>query len=79
MESFRCEKCGNIFQSEGDVIDYNSPVYGPCSKKVAGCPDCGIISDEYRAPKQAKSKNSSYQANVPVMNGCGSGGCCCSG
>lgn len=79
MERYKCEKCGNVFENEGEVLDYNSPIYGPCSKKVADCPDCGIRSDEYRPPKQAKAKVSGYQGAPAPMGGCAAGGCCCSG
>ncbi len=79
MEQFRCEECGIIFENKGEVLEYTSPVYGPCSKKVADCPDCGCKSDEYRPPKQAKSKSSNYRDAMPAMGGCAAGGCCCSG
>lgn len=79
MENYQCEKCGNIFERKGEVLEYNSPVYGPCSKKVADCPNCGVRSDEYRAPKQTKSKSMSYQEATPSPRGCPAGGCCCSG
>jgi hypothetical protein len=77
MERFKCEKCDVIFENEGVKIEYTSPVYGPCSKKVADCPDCGEKSDEYRAPKRIKSK--SYKDAVPSMGGCPPGGCCARG
>lgn len=79
MLQFQCEKCGTTFEDQGEVLEYNSPVYGPCSKKVADCPGCGCKSDEYRPPKQAKSKTSAYSEAMPAMGGCAQGGCCCAG
>lgn len=76
MIQFKCDGCGNQFDTHGKVLEYNSPVYGPCSKKVADCPKCGSQSDEYRAPKMSKSKSASYQEAMPSMGGCGGGGCC---
>ena len=78
MEKFQCEKCGNLFETEEKVLEYHSPVYGPCSKKVADCPQCGSKSDEYRPPKQSKAKIDFRQA-APAMGNCPAGGCCCAG
>lgn len=81
MIKFKCDNCGKAFEDKGKVLEYNSPVYGPCSKKIAGCPECGHESDEYRPPKQAKSRSAAYSGAMPSMGGCsaGGGGCCCSG
>jgi hypothetical protein len=76
MTRFQCEKCATVFENEGEVFEYTSPVYGPCSKKVADCPGCGCKSDEFRPPKNYK-KASSYMETMPAMGGCSSGGCCC--
>ncbi len=76
MEKFQCVKCDNLFETEGTVMEYHSPVYGPCSKKVAECPQCGNQSDEYRPPKQAKSK-SDFRPAAPAMGSCPAGGRCC--
>lgn len=76
MISFKCENCSSIFESKGRVYEYNSPIYGPCSKKVADCPECGSVSDEYRKPRQAKGGKPSYCSDqMAASGGCPSGGC----
>lgn len=76
MTRFQCEKCASVFENEGEVLEYTSPVYGPCSKKVADCPDCGCKSDEFRPPKNFKAAPAYHEA-MPAMGGCSTGGCCC--
>ncbi|TVR74634.1 MAG: hypothetical protein EA408_02715 [Marinilabiliales bacterium] len=76
MLQFQCESCGIKFEGQGTTHEYNSPVYGPCSKKVADCPQCGETIDEYRPPKQAKSK-SDFRPAAPAMGSCPAGGRCC--
>lgn len=69
MKEFQCRTCDRIFDAEGTMKEYMSPVYGPCSKEVAVCPDCGEEATEKIKPKQAK--NSSFSGPS-----CSSGGCC---
>jgi hypothetical protein len=65
-----------MFEGTGKVFEYSSPIYGPCSKTVEDCPKCGGTGDEYRKPKQAKSKRPSYcNEQMASSGGCQSGGC----
>lgn len=54
MERYKCEKCGNVFENEGEVLDYNSPIYGPCSKKVADCRTIFMPGKLYRVKTNKK-------------------------
>jgi hypothetical protein len=75
MTRFQCDKCQAIFENEGEVLEYTSPVYGPCSKRVAYCPGCGDKSDEYRAPKKSRTAPAYHEA-MAATGGCSSGSCC---
>ena len=74
MTQFKCLECRTLFESKGEVTEYTSPVYGPCSKRVAYCPDCGEVSDEYRSPNKFRSRSASHES-MPVIGGCASGSC----
>ena len=73
MMNFFCEKCQNLFQSEGEKIEYHSVTYGPCFKYIAICPICGEESKEYRNSSKKKTTSTEY-------TNCSSGGrCSCCG
>ena len=58
MEKFECNSCKKTFEAEGTKKEWNDPIYGPCMKFVANCPDCGAECNEYRVPvvqKQAEA------------------------
>ena len=52
---FICKTCNIVFENEGVNIEYISKIYGPCSKKIGICPDCGNECNEYFVPKAKKS------------------------
>ena len=76
---FKCYTCEVVFEAEGRKKEYMDPMYGPCSKVVADCTECGGEAIEYRDPKPQKA-GSGYSSEVapcgmtPGQAGCG----CCS-
>ena len=60
---FKCYNCWNKFEAEGYKKDYIDPIYGPCTKVAAACPECGGEASEYREPKPQKA--SSAKATAP--------------
>lgn len=70
MMKFYCDTCRNIFENEGNKIEYHSVTYGPCFKYTAICPDCGSECNEFR-PAAKKQTSSSEFSN------CSSGHCSC--
>jgi len=81
MDKFYCEKCQRIFEAMGVKKEYTSPIYGPCWKYVAQCPQCGAKCDEHRQMSSGR-KNSfdfdSYVKNLKNQGGsCNPGGGCC--
>ncbi len=39
---FVCETCKKTFEAEGTKQEWVDRTYGPCSRWVATCPDCGM-------------------------------------
>lgn len=81
MNKFKCDSCQKIFEAAGIKKEYKNPIYGPCWKRVANCPDCGIECDEFR---QKSSSKKSFDFNNYVNDlrsrgagGCNPGGGCC--
>jgi len=70
---FKCFDCNLIFEGEGSKLEYMDPTYGPCSKIVAVCPECGSSVTEYRKPKPAKGTRGGENA-CPAYH---SGSCSC--
>lgn len=68
--TFKCRSCNLVFEAEGVKVEYMSRIYGPCSKKIASCPQCKQECDEYVAPKPNKSQSN---ANSGCHGNCG---CC---
>lgn len=71
MEIYYCKKCNNKFESKGSKIEWIDSVFGPCSKLVANCSECGSECNEYNAPKQSGNK---FQNHTPPCGSC-CGGC----
>ncbi|MCM8815697.1 MAG: hypothetical protein NC931_06955 [Candidatus Omnitrophica bacterium] len=80
MNKFFCNKCQKTFEDDGKKQEYTSPIYGPCWKRVARCPDCGAECDEFRQKSSGKKTDfdfDSYVENLRSRGGCcRSGGCC---
>jgi len=71
---FKCYSCEKTFEAEGTRMEYMDPMYGPCTKMIAACPDCGGESSEYRKPKPVRNSASSPQESCPAYH---SGSCSC--
>lgn len=75
-----CQKCQKAFEAEGIKQEYTSPIYGPCWKRIAVCPDCGVECDEFRK-KSSSKKNFDFDSYVSRLRnqggGCIPGGGCC--
>jgi hypothetical protein len=59
MLKFKCTQCSSLFEAEGVKDEYLSPIYGPCWKMIAECPDCKTICDEFRVLKKEVPKTES--------------------
>lgn len=81
MSKFECEACQKIFESRGIKEERTSSIYGPCWKRVASCPDCGVECDEFRQKSSSKKKNLDFDSYVSGLRnqgrGCIPGGRCC--
>lgn len=81
MNKFYCQKCQKAFDAEGVKHEYNSPIYGPCWKRMAACPNCGLESDELNQTKSAGKKSFDFDDYVNNLRnqggGCSPGGGCC--
>lgn len=55
-KNFYCNNCEFIFSAEGQKKEYQHPIYGPCSKYVAYCPQCHKECSEKIEPKKGKPK-----------------------
>jgi hypothetical protein len=51
---FWCGKCKKTFTAEGIKKEWNDPIYGPCMKYIANCPECETVCNEYRDPSVQK-------------------------
>jgi hypothetical protein len=71
---FKCYECNAVFEGEGIRVDYKDPIYGPCSKVVLNCLQCGSECTEYRKPKPSKDSNQTEKKCPP--NHTGSCSCC---
>lgn len=71
---FYCQKCQEIFETEGVKLEYKDPIYGPCWKRVADCPDCGSKCDEFRQ-KSSSKKSFDFDSYVSGLRNRGGGGC----
>ena len=56
-ERFWCVSCKNIFEAVGNKKEWNDPIYGPCMKYIASCPECKSECDEYREPSRQKTSS----------------------
>ncbi len=71
---FRCLACHVDFESEGTRKEYHDPIYGPCAKVIAPCPECGAECGEHRSPKPRKADSSNdFSCPSAPSGGCG---CC---
>ncbi|MFC2097783.1 hypothetical protein ACFLSI_05555 [Bacteroidota bacterium] len=68
-KEFKCRKCNTTFKADPVRKEYIDPVYGPCFKFVAECPDCKQESGEYIKPKPQKANSK------PDIPSCASGSC----
>jgi hypothetical protein len=74
MKDFKCYDCGHIFKAKGQKKEYRDPIYGPCSKWVAPCPECQQEAGEF-AVKAGKGKKNSGGAPCGNYDSCS----CCGG
>ena len=81
MDKFYCQNCQKVFKAQGIKQDYTSPIYGPCWKRIAKCPDCGAECDEFRQTISTKKKSFNFDSYVKELRSRGGGcnpnqGCC---
>ncbi len=69
MIKFVCKDCNKIFEADPIKKEYFDPIFGPCSKAVAKCPDCNMECNEYIKPKPQKA------SSQPAMPSCSTGSC----
>jgi hypothetical protein len=74
VNKYKCYDCGKIFESEGQVKEYTDAIYGPCSKRIAICPDCGEESLQIKV-HAGKSKKGSDAPPCGKYDSCS----CCGG
>lgn len=72
---FVCAVCQVEFEHEGIKKEYVDPIYGPCAKTVAPCPECEAESTEYRPPKPQKANKSSDNGICSSERGPGCASC----
>ena len=81
MDKFYCQKCQKAFEAEGSKQEYTSLIYGPCWKRIAKCPDCGVACDEFRQISSAKKGSFDFDGYVENLRsrggGCNPGSGCC--
>ena len=70
---FICKNCNKIFTADPIRKEYHDPIFGPCFKYIADCPQCDKESNEYRKPKPQKAGN---KQDLPS---CASGSCSVNG
>ena len=58
-KQFFCPKCNTIFNGDPVRKEYIDPIYGPCFKFVANCPDFKHESGEFIKPKPQKANSKS--------------------
>ena len=58
-EKFWCASCKKIFEAKGKKKEWKDPIYGPCLKFIAACPECKVECDEYRDPNAQKKSSAS--------------------
>lgn len=68
MKTFLCKTCNKKFEAAGVRVDWNDPVYGPCSKYTAQCPCNGEECEEFKPQMSHKEE---------AVSTCGSGHCSC--
>ena len=69
-EFLYCKECDITFDHDGIKKEYSDPVFGPCAKYVATCPQCNKEVDEFRRPKPTKSYKPQNVAPCGNPNGC---------
>jgi hypothetical protein len=74
METYICKTCNLKFDANGSKTEWIDAAFGPCSKMVAKCPECGNECDEYRAPKQGLADSHHHVSHTPACGSC-CGGC----
>lgn len=68
---FKCYDCDVVFEAKGKKKEFVDPVYGPCSKWVAKCPECKVDASEYNPPLE-KGKSSRQMPSCGMEGGCAS-------
>ncbi|HDP75920.1 MAG TPA: hypothetical protein ENN49_08630 [Bacteroidales bacterium] len=74
METYICKTCNVKFDANRTKTEWIDAAFGPCSKMVAKCPECGNECDEYCAPKQGSANSNQHVSHAPSCGSC-CGGC----
>ncbi|MEW5846780.1 MAG: hypothetical protein AB1777_11045 [Bacteroidota bacterium] len=74
METYICRTCNVKFDANVTKTEWIDAAFGPCSKMIATCPNCGDACDEYRAPKQVSTDKHQHVHHAPACGSC-CGGC----
>jgi hypothetical protein len=74
MTKFTCETCKKTFEAEGTKQEWIDRTYGPCSRWVAVCPDCGA---ECQMARTAHPQEGGFDDAGMDGSSCGGGSCSC--
>lgn len=76
---FYCNTCDHKFEGKKTRLESVHPIYGPCWKYVAKCPECKELCDEYKIKVAVKSSSESECCRERSGGNYHSGGCggCC--
>lgn len=76
VSQFYCSNCKKKFESAKIKDESLHPIYGPCWKYIASCPDCNTSCDEYKIKVAVKS-SSQNECCMENSGGHAHSGCCC--
>lgn len=81
---FYCTQCKTIFETEGYKKEWEDKIYGHCWKRLAKCPTCKAVCDEFWQKNNTSSKKNNFDFDSYVESlknkgggGCSPGGGCC--
>lgn len=74
MKKFKCYHCNLVFEAEGNLKNFMDAIYGPCSRWVADCIQCGEECSQYSV-NPARNNNSGTMAPCGNYSSCS----CCGG
>ena len=76
MTTFYCENCRRDFDiKDPQKKEYTDPVFGPCWKYEAECPECNALCTEKPKSKPLKKEKSTMP--LYCQNSCPAGPDCC--